>query len=200
MTTKEDNLGEKDVDIALEVFEGNNLRKSICIAVPNSCAAPVLVEQDLIDENEGLIEEELKKEGETEEEKELREVARKSFDLRVSLGTATRGRWGGHFPTFLCLTATMGFALMSLCVKLGGATIPSFELAWGRSVWQLIFATIFLWCQGVTKIFGSRKDVFPLLFRGILCFVGMVCYFYGVTKLPMSEAVPISFTGIFLFL
>lgn len=91
------------------------------------------------------------------------------------------------------LASTFFFSMMSVLVKIGGE-VCGFESA------QLVFARSFvaLWLSGWAlrrqKIaFWKTPHRKLLLLRGVLGFIGLNCFFYAVTKLPLADATVIQY-------
>ncbi|PRP85928.1 transmembrane protein [Planoprotostelium fungivorum] len=113
---------------------------------------------------------------------------------RRTTNTRTCRNTEGLYPVIVTFGAALAFTLMSLCIKLGGARLPSLELAWFRSIVQCMI-TMTGTCYIKQPILGQRRDLKPLLIRAFICWVGQICYFYAVTQLPLSEVTPLTFTG-----
>ncbi|KAJ1926082.1 hypothetical protein IWQ60_004094 [Tieghemiomyces parasiticus] len=95
----------------------------------------------------------------------------------------------------LMTVSALGFSLMSLLVKIAGATFPTLEVVLARSVWQLALGVLI-----ITTVFKKNPLGPPalrpwLLLRGTTGAVGLACYFYGLTHLPLADATVIFFTG-----
>ncbi|KAJ1652306.1 hypothetical protein IWQ61_007329 [Dispira simplex] len=94
-----------------------------------------------------------------------------------------------------CMTASaLGFSAMSLFVKLSGSRFPTLEIVFSRSVWQVTLAL--LWC-GWQRIhpLGPPAHRRWLLIRGTTGTLGLACFFYGLTHLPLADATVVFFTN-----
>ncbi len=96
------------------------------------------------------------------------------------------------------LSAALFFSLMSLFVKLAGERLPSSMMVLARGVVTLVISAALVWRAGLSPL-GHNKPL--LLLRGLLGFVGLVCFFYAVTTLPLAEVTVIHylnplFTGV----
>src|SRR5262245_11252543 len=88
--------------------------------------------------------------------------------------------------------SAVAFSVMSALVKLAGARLPSVEIALVRAA---ISAVLSYWAvrrAGLSPWGNDRKWLFV---RGALGFVGLHCYFYAVTVLPLADATVIQLTN-----
>ena len=80
---------------------------------------------------------------------------------------------------------------MSFLVKVAGQHLPTMEIVLARSVVTLALSVGWLRYHRMS-VWGSRR---PLLYlRGLLGFLGLACFFYSVTHLPLAEATVIHHT------
>jgi drug/metabolite transporter (DMT)-like permease len=88
------------------------------------------------------------------------------------------------------LMGTLFFSAMSVCAKLAGQRLPTMELVLGRVVVTLIMSW---WVIRSLRIdpWGHNKPL--LLVRGFAGFMGLSCYFYAITHLPLADATVIQF-------
>ncbi|KAJ1984874.1 hypothetical protein H4R33_004234 [Dimargaris cristalligena] len=94
----------------------------------------------------------------------------------------------------LMALSALGFSAMSLFVKWSGATFPTLEIVFARSIWQLTLAL--LWCLYLRQNpLGPARMRGWLLLRGTSGTLGLACFFYGLTHLPLADATVIFFTG-----
>jgi drug/metabolite transporter (DMT)-like permease len=102
--------------------------------------------------------------------------------------------WKSRFPVglrYMALSALF-FSLMSLTVKLAGRRLPTMELVFARAVVVALLAWIDMRRRSVTV----RRDGWGLLLlRGVVGFVALACFYYGVIHLPLAEATVIHFTN-----
>ena len=84
------------------------------------------------------------------------------------------------------------FSLMSLFVKLVGQTLPSQEIVLFRGVVTLAISYVGLRLIGVNPA-GDRTRLLAL--RGVLGFLAVSAFFYGVIHLPLAEATVIHYTN-----
>ena len=90
--------------------------------------------------------------------------------------------WKGVF--FLVLSAFF-FSLMSLFVRLSG-DLPTFQKAFFRNIIATIAAAVVL---AKSKSFKMKKGSLPgLLLRSVTGAVGVVCNFYAIDKMNISDA------------
>lgn len=88
------------------------------------------------------------------------------------------------------LAAAVLFSAMSVLAKLVGARVPVPELILVRSVVTLILARGEL-ARRAIPVWGTRRGL--LATRGVLGFLALVCYFYGITHLPIADAIVIHY-------
>jgi drug/metabolite transporter (DMT)-like permease len=84
------------------------------------------------------------------------------------------------------------FALMSLLVKIAGQRLPTMEVVLARSVVILVLTWGWLRVKRI-PIWGSERRL--LLLRGVLGFVALSCFYYGVIHLPLADATVIQYTN-----
>lgn len=87
---------------------------------------------------------------------------------------------------FYVLTAAFGFSVMSLFVKLAG-DLPAFQKAFFRNFIALIFILIIMIKDRVS--FMPCKKAIPALFgRCFFGTMGLLCNFYAISKMNLSDA------------
>jgi drug/metabolite transporter (DMT)-like permease len=86
------------------------------------------------------------------------------------------------------LAAAFFFSLMTVCVKLAGAGLPAEEIIVVRAVLGLVFSLATVRAVGL-RVWGNAPGW--LFLRGLLGSVGLYCYFYALTLLPLPEATTI---------
>lgn len=84
------------------------------------------------------------------------------------------------------LISALAFTLMSTMVKLAG-NIPTYEKVFFRNLINFIIA-IYIVKKNNVSFWGKKKNRFFLVVRGILGFLGVICNFYAVTKMNLSDA------------
>ncbi|MFQ5570617.1 MAG: DMT family transporter [Rhodothermales bacterium] len=99
-----------------------------------------------------------------------------------------------RIPTGLryMVLAAFYFSLMGLLVKTAGQHLPPSEMVLARSVIALLLTYWMLRRANVTP-WGNRKGL--LFFRGLAGFMGLLCVFYSLTKLPLADATVIQYTN-----
>ncbi len=99
-----------------------------------------------------------------------------------------------RIPTGLryMVVAAFFFSLMGLLVKLAGQRLPSAEMVLARSVVALVLSYGMLRRAHVAP-WGHRKGL--LVFRGLAGFLGLLCIFYALTKLPLADATVLQYTN-----
>lgn len=86
---------------------------------------------------------------------------------------------------FIVISA-FGFAAMSAFVKLAG-DLPSFEKTFFRNLVSLVVALILV-LKSRDSMFGKRENQKLLLTRSILGTAGIVCNYYAIDRLVLSDA------------
>lgn len=86
----------------------------------------------------------------------------------------------------LMLLSSLGFAAMGAFVKLAGH-VPSFEKAFFRNFVSLLISILII-CKAKESPWGKPQDRMFLLGRGIFGTLGMLCYFYGIDRLILSDS------------
>lgn len=84
------------------------------------------------------------------------------------------------------------FSLMSLFVKLAGREMASQQIVLARAAIALVLSWGAL-KRAKIPIWGNNKKL--LFFRGLLGFVGLSCFFYAVTHLPLADSTVIHYTN-----
>lgn len=87
---------------------------------------------------------------------------------------------------FYIMMAAFGFALMSLFVKLAG-DLPAFQKAFFRNFVALIFIFIMMLREKVSFI-PPKEHIPDLLGRSFFGTMGLLCNFYALGKLNLSDA------------
>lgn len=85
------------------------------------------------------------------------------------------------------------FLIMATLIKASGP-LPPGQLVFFRSLFAVPPILIFLWWSGALRDgFGTKRPGAHLL-RGFFNVAGMMCGFYGLTHLPLPEAVALGYT------
>jgi len=84
------------------------------------------------------------------------------------------------------------FSVMSLLVKAAGARLPTIEVVLVRAVVTLVLSVALLRRARVPP-WGTRRR--RLALRGLLGFGGLVCFYYGLTHLPIADATVLQYTN-----
>lgn len=84
------------------------------------------------------------------------------------------------------LISALAFTLMSTVVKLA-KDIPTYEKVFFRNIINLIIAVNFLKRDKIS-FWGEKKNRKYLVIRGVLGLLGVVCNFYAVTQMNLSDA------------
>ncbi|MFQ5601497.1 MAG: DMT family transporter [Candidatus Krumholzibacteriia bacterium] len=86
-------------------------------------------------------------------------------------------------PAYMAASA-LAFSLMALLVKLLGQRLPSQEIVFARALISLVLSYSLLRHAG-KRVWGSNRKL--LVFRGVLGFGGLSCFYFSVTRLPLAE-------------
>jgi drug/metabolite transporter (DMT)-like permease len=90
------------------------------------------------------------------------------------------------------LISSLGFALMSACVKLVAARgIPLLEIVAARSLVSLLISYADVRRKGISPWGNLRLLLFA---RGLVGVIALVCVYYAVTTLPLAEATLLQYT------
>ena len=87
---------------------------------------------------------------------------------------------------FCILCAAFFFASMNVCVKLAG-NLPSIQKSFFRNLIAALFALIIL-LKNKEEISYQKKDFPMLLLRSVFGTIGILCNFYAVDHLLVSDA------------
>lgn len=88
------------------------------------------------------------------------------------------------------LLASVFFALMNLCVKALGKSIPATEIIIFRSIVAL-FVTYFILKKQKISPWGNNRKL--LILRGLAGTGGLLFYFYTLQRMPLASAVTIQY-------
>lgn len=90
------------------------------------------------------------------------------------------------------LVASLGFAVMSVFVKLGAPHFSAAEMVFWRSLLSMAATAGLLWRAGMT----TRTPRFGMhVHRGVSGFVSLFMFFYALTELPVATAMTLSYTS-----
>ena len=84
------------------------------------------------------------------------------------------------------------FSIMSLLVKLAGRRLPSMEIVFVRAVVTLVLSWAML-RRAKLSPWGGRRGL--LAVRGIIGFLSLTCFYFGIVHLPLAEATLIQYTN-----
>lgn len=83
--------------------------------------------------------------------------------------------------------AALGFAVMNLFVRLSG-DVPTLQKCFFRNIVAALFAFFMMQKNNVSYQVGGKRNLFYLLIRSCAGLMGIVCNFYTVDHLPISDA------------
>lgn len=90
------------------------------------------------------------------------------------------------------LASAFAFSVMSMLVKVAGNRLPSMEVVLVRGVITLALS---YWAIRRAGLSPWGNDKRWLVLRGLLGSLGLHCYFYSVTRLPLADATVIQLTN-----
>jgi drug/metabolite transporter (DMT)-like permease len=121
-------------------------------------------------------------------------------DVRRLNGEADRPRipWPGIAAPFTAVppglqamaVSALFFSAMAALAKLAGGTVPLFEIVLARSV---VVAALSGWALAREGTGFRGKETGILLFRGVLGFSALSCFYFAVVRLPLADATVIHF-------
>lgn len=88
--------------------------------------------------------------------------------------------------------AAFFFSVMSVLVKVAGERLPTQQVVLARSSVGAVMSWVALRSRGVSPLGNDRR---LLLLRAVLGYVGLSCFFYGLTHLPLADATVIQYTN-----
>lgn len=91
----------------------------------------------------------------------------------------------------LMVISALCFSVMSVLVKLAGRTLDSPVIVLARAAVALILSWAGLRRLGISPWSAPRRDL--LILRGVLGFLGLSCFFYALTHLPLGDATVIMY-------
>jgi len=93
----------------------------------------------------------------------------------------------------LVVGAGFFFALMSALIRLASGELHAFQIAFFRNLFGLLFMLPWLWVGGIGQLRTQRWRLY--LLRAIVGVLSMLGFFYGLTTMPLAEAVSLSFSA-----
>lgn len=82
------------------------------------------------------------------------------------------------------LISSVCFLLMSICIKIAATTASVPQTVFFRSLVSLVLLFIIAKRKQVS-LWGSKTSL--LWVRGILGFLGLICYYYGLSRIPLGN-------------
>ena len=92
----------------------------------------------------------------------------------------------------LMLIAALGFSMMNVLIRWTSDDLHPFQIAFFRNLFGLIFMLPWLIKNGYRSFKTKRFKLFFI--RAILGLFSMLCFFWGISVLPLAKAVALSFT------
>ena len=90
------------------------------------------------------------------------------------------------------LASALGFSVMSLCVKLVSAELPTMEVVFARSAFMAVVTYAALRHSGASVAGHDRRT---LLARGVIGATALSLLYLGLARLPLGDAVTIHYTA-----
>lgn len=87
--------------------------------------------------------------------------------------------------------SALGFSVMSVLVKLASETLPTGEIVLARAVVTLALSYVMVKRESV-PLWGHQRG--RLVWRGVLGFGGLTCYYASIAHLPLADATTIQNT------
>ncbi len=103
---------------------------------------------------------------------------------------------GNPVRGILCkLVSVAMFVAMQVCIKATGPEIPAGQITFFRSAFGMV--PIFLYLSVLGELKGAWRTESKLghVRRGLIGILGMAFGFYGLTKLPMADAIAIGYSA-----
>jgi drug/metabolite transporter (DMT)-like permease len=91
------------------------------------------------------------------------------------------------------MASALGFSVMSVLVKIASETLPTGEIVLARAVVTLVVSYVMVARIGLSP-WGSVGHRGGLVFRGVLGFGGLTCYYASLAHLPLADATTIQNT------
>ncbi|TVO59845.1 DMT family transporter [Denitromonas ohlonensis] len=95
-------------------------------------------------------------------------------------------------PAFWMILASLLFACMGVCVKLGADRVGIAELTFYRGLAGLLFMAVFMRSRGTP--FRTRHWRLQLT-RAVAGSIALGCYFFAISLLPLAAAVTLNYTS-----
>ena len=92
----------------------------------------------------------------------------------------------------LMLAAALAFSFMNVLIRAASSQLHAFEIAFFRNLFGLLFMLPWFMKYGMVVIQTARLPLFML--RAVLGLISMLCFFWGLTVLPLAKAVALGFT------
>lgn len=92
------------------------------------------------------------------------------------------------------LASAFCFSIMSVLVKFAGRTLHSQQIVLARAVIALVLSYGAIRRLGISP-WGEPGTRGLLFVRGLLGFVGLTCFFYAITHLPLGDSTVIQYTN-----
>ncbi len=92
----------------------------------------------------------------------------------------------------LMLAAALAFSFMNVLIRAASSQLHAFEIAFFRNLFGLLFMLPWFFKYGMAVIRTARLPLFML--RAVLGLISMMCFFWGLTVLPLAKAVALGFT------
>ncbi|WP_292807912.1 DMT family transporter [Methylotenera sp.] len=90
------------------------------------------------------------------------------------------------------LVAALGFAIMGALVKLGAHKFSSIELVFYRSLFGLVFISIFI---VQNKLPLATPVIHKQMSRAAVGFTALILFFYAIAHLPLATAITLNYTS-----
>ena len=91
------------------------------------------------------------------------------------------------------IASSFFYAFTYVAIRDLSATFSVFEITFFRALLGAAAMTPWLWRAGLLALRTKRWRLYA--FRAVISYTGMVCWFYGLAKMPLADATAIMFTA-----
>ncbi len=92
----------------------------------------------------------------------------------------------------LMLASALCFTLMNMIIRYASGELHAFQIAFFRNLFGLLFMLPWLFQSGLAGLKTERLGMYGL--RATLGLTSMLCFFWGLTVMPLAKVVALTFT------
>ncbi len=85
------------------------------------------------------------------------------------------------------------FVAMAACIKAAGTGVPAGQIVFFRSLTAIVPVLFYLLATGQLRHALSTNNPFGHVVRGVVGVAAMACGFYGLTRLPLPDAIALGY-------